>query len=136
MLTKEIKFTDYNGREKTKTYYFNLNRVELTEMEVGVEGGLSESLKRISKEEDHAKIVAFFKDLILKSYGVKSDDGESFIKSEELSAKFSQTEAFVTLFTEISTNSAKAVEFVKGVIPADALNKEQLAAAEFPEGMN
>lgn len=121
MIAKTINYTDYNGNKKAKTYYFNLNKVEMAEMEVSVNGGLSDMLKKISEEEDKPKIVEFFKDLILRSYGVKSDDGERFEKSPELAKAFSQTEAFVELFMEIANNSEAAVAFVKGVIPAGTI---------------
>lgn len=121
MIAKTINFTDYNGNKKEKTYHFNLNKVELAEMEVSVNGGLSDMLKKISTEKDKPKIVEFFKDIILRSYGVKSEDGERFEKSPELAKAFSQTEAFVELFMEIANNSEAAVAFVKGVIPAGSV---------------
>ena len=58
------------------------------------------------------------KEIILKAYGVKSEDGKRFIKSEELSIAFSQTEAYSNLYMELCTNAAKAAEFVNGIMPA------------------
>ena len=41
MLKKTITYTDYDGRERTEDFYFNLNKAELTEMELSVKGGLA-----------------------------------------------------------------------------------------------
>lgn len=40
MLKKTITYKDYNGVERTEDFWFNLNETEITEMELGVHGGL------------------------------------------------------------------------------------------------
>lgn len=117
MLKKTIAYTDYNGIERSEDFYFNLNKAELTEMQVGVEGGYGEMLQRIVDSNDNKQIVETFKTIILKAYGVKSQDGKRFIKSKELSEEFSQTEAFVELFMELATDEKAAADFVNGIIP-------------------
>ena len=44
MLKKTITYTDYNGAERTEDFYFNLSKAEITEMEMGVKGGLTETI--------------------------------------------------------------------------------------------
>ena len=100
MLKKTIKFTDYNGEEKSQDFYFNLNKAELLEMELSAEGGLENTINR----------------LILQSYGEKTIDGR-FEKSHELSKKFSETAAYPELFTELATDADAASAFVNGIIP-------------------
>lgn len=123
MLTKTIKYTDYNGEEREEKFLFNLSKAELMEMELGTTGGMVETLKKIIEVKDTPSLVKIFKDLILKSYGEKSADGKRFIKIDNegnsLSIGFSQTEAYSNLFMELATNSASAIEFVKGIIPND-----------------
>ena len=34
MLKQEISFVDFRGNKKTKTYYFNMTRTNLAEMEM------------------------------------------------------------------------------------------------------
>ena len=60
------------------------------------------------------------KDLILKSYGVKSPDGRQFIKNQEVRDAFAQTEAYNQLFMELATDAKAAADFFAGVIPAKA----------------
>ena len=112
MLTKTIKYTDYNGEEREEKFLFNLSKAELMEMELGTTGGMVETLKKIIETKDTPSLVKIFKDLILKSYGEKSADGKRFIKIDNegnsLSIGFSQTEAYSNLFMELATNSASA----------------------------
>ena len=119
MLKKTITYTDYNGAERTEDFYFNLSKAEITEMEMGVKGGLTETITRIVAAQDSPAIIKIFKDLILKAYGVKSPDGKRFEKSEELSTEFAQTEAYSNLFMELAFDANKAAEFINGIVPAD-----------------
>ena len=119
MLKKTIKYTDYNGNERQEAFYFNLNKAELTEMQLSVNGGLDEMLKTIIDTNDQPTIMKIFKDLIMKSYGIKHIDGVRFEKSEEISRAFTQTEAYNVLFMEICTDAKAAAEFVNGILPND-----------------
>lgn len=120
MLKKNITYTDYNGEERTEDFYFNLTRAELSEMELSTTGGLSATIERITQAKDTPAIVKIFKELILKSYGEKSPDGKRFIKSEELSKAFSETEAYSELFMELAQDSKAAAAFVNGIMPQDS----------------
>ena len=118
MLKKTITYNDYNGNERTEDIYFNLTKAEIMEMELGTTGGLAEMLTRIVAAQDAPAIIKVFKDLVLKAYGEKSPDGKRFIKSEELSTAFSQTEAYSQLFMELATDADEAAKFVNGIVPA------------------
>lgn len=120
MLKKPIKYTDYNGMERTEDFWFNLSKAEIMEMELSTTGGLAELIQKIVKEQDAPAIIKIFKDLILKAYGEKSPDGKRFIKSDEMALAFSQTEAYSNLFMELATDADAAAEFVNGIVPADA----------------
>lgn len=128
MLKKTITYTDYNGLERTEEFCFNLTKAEIMEMEMGTTGGFAEMVNKIVAAQDAPAIIKTFKDLILKSYGVKSDDGKRFIKSEELSAAFAQTEAYSKLFMELATDAEKGAAFVNGIVPGD-MSKANTAVA-------
>lgn len=123
MITKTIKYTDYNGVEREEKFLFNLSKAELMEMQLGTSGGLSETIQQIINTKDTPAIIKIFKDLLLKSYGEKSADGKRFMKVDEkgnpLSIGFSQTEAYSQLFMELATDDQKAIEFINGIIPSD-----------------
>ena len=128
MVKKTITYTDYNGTERTEDFYFNLTEAEAAEMELSVEGGLSNMIDKIAKEKNVPAVVKIFKELLLKTYGEKSTDGRRFIKSEELSTAFSQTEAYSILFMELGTDPEKAAAFMNAIIPASL--REKAANAE------
>lgn len=115
MIKKTITYTDYEGIQHTDDFYFNLSRAELIKMEYSIQGGLMKKIEKLSKSVDPTQIMPLFSDIILKSYGVKSDDGKRFIKSKELSEEFSQTEAYSELLVELFSDPDKAGEFIRGL---------------------
>ena len=123
MIKKTITYKDYNQVERTEDFYFNLSKAEVMEMEMSTAGGMAETIQKIVDAKDAPAIIRVFKDLVLKSYGVKSDDGRRFIKSKELSDEFSQTEAYSQIFMELATDADEAAKFVNGIIPADLNQK-------------
>lgn len=128
MLKKVIKYTDYNGVEREEPFYFNLNKAEVAEMELEVKGGLSAVIQRIVDTDDRPQLIALFKNLILKAYGVKSDDGKRFIKTQELRDEFEQSEAYAELFMLLATDTEAATEFVNGIVPT--LPQDHQASAD------
>ena len=119
MLKKTITYEDFNGVERKEDFYFNLSKAEIMEMQFGTVGGLDAMLKKIIDAKDVKSIMDTFKMLILKAYGIKSDDGRRFIKSEEISKEFEQTEAYSILYMELASDDNAAAEFVNGIIPKD-----------------
>ena len=123
MLKKTIKYTDYNGVERTEDFYFNLTKAEIMEMQLSTTGGLDEMIQRIIATQDVPAIAKIFKDLVLKAYGQKSPDGRRFIKNEELTEEFSQTEAYSELYMSLATDADAASAFINGIVPKDVADK-------------
>ena len=117
MLKKVIKYVDFDGNEREEPFYFNLTRAECIELDLDVKGGMQQALKEISEEGNPKFILEYFKKLVLKAYGEKSDDGRRFYKSEEISASFAATEAYSELLMELATDADAASEFVNMTIP-------------------
>lgn len=117
MLKKTIKYTDYNGIERTEDFYFNLSKAEILTMEMGTEGGFAEMINKIVKAQDMPAIIDVFKKIVLMSYGQKSPDGKRFIKSDEASKEFSETEAYSNIFMELATDAKAASDFINGIVP-------------------
>lgn len=119
MIKKTIKYTDYNGLEREEDFYFNLSEAEIAQMELGTSGGYTEYLKKITAAKDVPSLSKLFKEIIMKAYGVKSEDGRRFIKNDQVRADFEQTEAFSKLYMEFITDDKKAAEFMNGILPAN-----------------
>lgn len=117
MVSKTITYTDYQGTERTETFFFNLTKAELMEMEYTTVGGLSVMIDKLISAIDLPEIIKIFKELIQKSYGVVSADGRRFIKNDEQLASFTQTEAYSQLFMELATDADKASAFISGILP-------------------
>jgi len=126
MLKKTITYPDYNGVERTEDFYFNLSEAEVMEMEMSTSGGVTEMLNRIVAAQDQPSLIKFFKEFILKTYGEKSPDGKRFVKSDEISAAFSQTEAYSQLFMELASSVEAASNFANGVLPQGKAAKPTL----------
>ena len=133
MLKKQIKCKDYNGVEREESYWFNLSKAEIAEIELTTTGGLAEMIQNIVAAKDTPAIIKVFKDLILRAYGEKSTDGRYFLKLDDngrpLSTKFAQTEAYSVLFMELATNTEAAIEFFNGIFPEE-LKKQASGAAD------
>lgn len=132
MLKKTIKSVDYNGVSRTEDHYFNLDESELMDWEMSKNGGMSEIVKRIIDAKDNAALYSLFKDIVKRSYGIKSPDGYTFDKSDEIFAKFYHTRAYSVLLMELCTDAEAAAAFVNGIIPADMAKRleEKRAAGE------
>lgn len=128
MYKKAITYTDYNGVERTEDFYFHLSKAELAEMELSKVGGFNEYIQRIVQADDREEIIKNFKDIILKSYGVKDETGKRFVKSKELATEFSQTEAYSELFMELLLNTDSAIEFINNVVPKEVKEKAEVEA--------
>ena len=119
MLKKTIKYTDFNDNEVSEDFYLNLSKAELIEMETSSNGGLKNKLERLINTRDISAIMNLFKEIIVSSYGVKSDDGKKFMKSKEITDDFIQSNAYSELYVELASNSDAAIEFITGIIPKD-----------------
>ncbi len=117
MYAKTMTYTDYDGEERTEVFYFNLTKAEIAEMELSSTGGLEKTIKDIIAAKDNAKLIQLFKGLVLKAYGVKSQDGRRFIKNDELREEFSQTEAYSDLFMELVSDAGAAADFINKITP-------------------
>lgn len=117
MFVERIAYVDYDGNRREEDFRFNLTQAELMELEFDTAGGLEETVKRMIDGLDSKSIGRLFKMIILKAYGEKSADGKRFVKSEELSKAFSETEAYNILYMKLLTNEEFAKKFMSNLVP-------------------
>lgn len=130
MYKKVIKYTDYNGVEREEPFYFNLNKAELVKWEGSTLGGMRAMYDKIIAAQDKEALISLFETIIQRAYGEKSADGKRFMKSPEILANFTSTEAYSNLFMELASNDEAASAFMEGIMPADLLAEAQKAASE------
>jgi hypothetical protein len=123
MLKRDITYEDFNGEQATDTFYFNLTKTEILDLEVRHNGGLEASITRMVKAQDVKAVIEEVKYIILMAYGLREADGKRFIKSDELREAFSQTAAFDALFMELAINDEAATKFIRGILPKDVVGE-------------
>jgi len=135
MYKKTLTYTDFNGVERTEDFYFNLSKAELMDLNFSTEGGLLEIIKKIVAAKDTPELIKLFKKTIILSYGIKSDDGKRFKKSDEIREDFISSEAYSEIYMELATNSDAAAEFINGILPADLATKanEMISSGEIDD---
>lgn len=116
MYTKEISYIDFNDQPRKEKLCFNMTKAEWAEFQFK---GQIEDLETVVDRQDAPKIVAFMKELILSSYGIKSADGRRFDKSPEIRKDFESTQAFSDFFMSIAYDADAAAEFITHVLPSD-----------------
>jgi len=118
MLKKTIKHKDLEGNDVETDAYFNLTKAEAIELRI------RNDLDVIGRSRDKNETMDAFKRILQMSYGVKTGDGR-FIKVNNygtpLFYEFMTTEAYSELFIEIFSNEGYAVDFIKSILPAEAV---------------
>lgn len=131
MLKQTISFTDFNDNSATTVEYFNLTKNEIIDLEESIPGGLTTLVRRVDDNPTAAGVLELLKVLAKASYGVKSEDGKFFRKSEQITDDFVHSAFYDDfLFGLIENDAAKGLDFIKGIIPVQLLNEaeKQIAA--------
>lgn len=135
MLRKTIKYEDYNGVNQEEIFLFNLNKAELLRFDQSFEGGLETYTKRIANERDNALLSKLFEDLILISYGKKSDDGKVFLKNDTIRENFKCSAAYDALYWELMTDADAAGDFFTALIPSIPQDQREQLKAQFKDAV-
>lgn len=130
MIKKTVTYKDYNGLERTESFYFHFNQAEILDMEMSTEGGFAERIQRIIDAKDQPSLMKIIKKFVLDAYGVKSADGKRFIKNDEVKTAFVENPAYSVIFMDLVTDDKLAAEFVNGVVPEDMKDRFAEIAAK------
>ena len=144
MLKKSIKFVDYNGVERTENLYFHVSKTAILTASNDVYG---EIMKTAQDLQDRAKLlegmeagsineenpfdpnnqvlaesirmVARLLDrLIDLSYGKRSEDGQKFVKNEQVLADFKSSIAYEAFVEHMLSNQDEMIEFINKLVEA------------------
>ena len=125
MFSDKITYEDFNGNTEAEEVFFNISKMESLELEASYPGGYANYLQQVAESEDVAKILEAFKDIVKKAYGVKSEDGKRFVKSEEEFKKFEESPVYDEFMIKLMTEENYALDFVLGVMPStDGVTRE------------
>lgn len=133
MFSKTVKYEDYNGNQRSETLWFNLTQTELLKIAMDLpDGTIPEDPNKVDNDQLAATlfqklgnkgIYEFIESLVLKAYGVKSEDGRRFIKTPDMVTEFSQTLAFDAIMLELMSDANAAAAFINSAIPANVVGK-------------
>ena len=117
MLIHKISYIDLNGVTCEDTLYFNLSKVDIAKLQVKGDGTFIDQLKGWLKDKKIENVFNFFYNLVLDSYGEKSEDGKRFIRTPEMRKQFEESRAFDEFFADVISTDEKMTNFVRAVIP-------------------
>ena len=116
MFKKAITYVDFNGSERTEDFYFHLSLPEVTRLEASFGGkSLDTYAHQLSADQDMEQMVKFLENIVLMSYGRKTDDGKSFLKTPKIREEFEYSQAYAELFEELLTDPKAAERFAEGI---------------------
>jgi hypothetical protein len=119
---KTVEFEDFNGEKQTREFYFHVSKAELLAMATSADD-MQSRIKRIIDAKDGGAILNELRELIKMSVGVRSEDGQRFIKDGEAQSSLLDSPAYDELLMELGTNANACVEFVQKLIP-EKMQKE------------
>lgn len=118
MIQESVTFEDLDGNDVTETFYFHLSKIEMVEREVTADGGsLVDLLEKIVEEKDNAQLFHHFKEFIAKAVGTRAADGRRFIKTQELTDYFIQSDAYSELAIKLMSDENYSAKFISEVVP-------------------
>lgn len=123
MLKKTLTYTNFNDEKVTETFYFNFTKADLVEFAAVRGEGFETYIRKIQAAKDNAAIMKTFKEIVGMTVGERSEDGNQFVKSPEITAKFMNSAAFSEFFLDLCTNARAASEFIRAVMPKDMVDK-------------
>lgn len=115
MISKTIKYVDYNGVEKIGTYWFNMSRADLIDLEMKGEEGWFDRIKKLVNEQRMREAYVAIEQFIKDSYGVKTPDG-GFDKDPKHLKAFRDSEAYSIMMWEFVNNPETFADFVNGIV--------------------
>lgn len=80
-------------------------------------------IDQITKTKDVSGLISIVKDLVIKSFGVKSEDGRRFIKKPELVEEFMETPAYSNFYMSLITDEKEMAAFINNIIPSNLMAK-------------
>lgn len=119
MLHKTMSYMDYNGTQATDELWFNLTKAELAKLQVKMDGKYIDYLKQLVENKKIEGLFDFIYNLVLDSYGRRSEDGKKFYKTKAERDEFEASIAFSELLAQLINDPEMLKLFTKSILPHD-----------------
>lgn len=143
MISKDVTYTNFNNEQKTEKLWFHISKTTVLMAESDVYDkimtlgkGLLDQATSIEAAEKAGEIKSedpFDKNSIIVAnavrtmaqllsgivdlaYGIRSEDGDRFVKSPEVLANFKSSLAYETLFTDLLDNPSDMLLFIESLM--------------------
>lgn len=121
MISRTIKYIDYDGEPQEDVFYFHLSRADVWRLEIGANGKFTRTIERLMEEKNQSEIWKIFEDIVQASVGKKSADGKRFDRSPEAKRDFLESEAYSEFIEILITgdhgkNPNYASDFINGLV--------------------
>ena len=121
MVKREIEYENYDGKKVKETFYFNLTKAEIQELEFEIPGGFDGLTGKMKMDPSASDVVNAFKLILGKAYGEKLANGKIY-KSEANTSAFFASDAYSELFFWMMNNPEDAMKFIEAMLPRDVAN--------------
>lgn len=126
-----VQYEDFDGVNRTENLYFNISKsellenIELKDELLEVHAILDKGAKTDVKLElsEIKKVLDLVKRFAKLSYGIRSEDGKTFRKSQEIWEDFQFSAVYDTWLFELFEKPEKAVSFLVDSLPKDLVEK-------------
>lgn len=115
----KVPYEDFNGVQQVKEACFHISKMELIRLVSSKEID-SEEITSILESNNNSKIFEYFEKIIGLSYGIKSEDGQRFIKNKQILEEFKQSPMYDAFMKSIM-ETGNATNFIKGLFPKDVM---------------
>jgi hypothetical protein len=127
MLKKTITYTNFNEEEKTRELYFHLGKMDMAR--VHADPTFLQEMERAASENDKKTMLEKIEYIVRLAYGIRSEDGEKFIKTKEIQDEFIHSAVYEEFLIDLLVRG-NFFEFVKGVFPPKVMKEIQDLAAK------
>lgn len=134
MISKTIKYVDYNGVEKIGTYWFNMSRADLIDLEMQDDTSWFDRIKKLVSEQRVREAYKMIEQFIKDSYGVRTPEG-GFDKDPKHLKAFRDSDAYSELIWGFVEHPDQFADFVNGIVASvkksvDAIDVDARIAEE------
>lgn len=116
MITKRIPYVDFRGNTQIEDAYFHISKPDLIISAIQ-RGGIKDLIESMTRTSDPVEVLASLRTIVSMSYGRQTDDGKSFIKTDELTATFLGSNAWDTMFLNFLKFPEEMATFVNSLLP-------------------
>lgn len=125
MFKKTIEYTDFNGEKQTRDFWFHLSNAKLAVL--AADKGLQIWAEEMKVLQDGRMILDKLREIIKMSCGIRSEDGQRFVQSEEAQSILLDSPAFDELLFELFVGDNASKFFAALVPPEQQKQIEELA---------